>query len=166
MAEAPTKSAAPDTKPHAEHAEGTATTPKAEPAKKAPVKDPYHWGTGRRKTSVARVRVRSGSGKFMVNNRGVDEFFRLDKDRHAVRTPLVVTEMIKSMDVFVNVGGGGISGQSGAVTLGLARALVAANPDCEAALRSKQLLTRDPRKVERKKYGRAGARRRFQFSKR
>jgi small subunit ribosomal protein S9 len=139
---------------------------KPEPKKAPTPKDPYSWGTGRRKTSVARVRVRSGSGRFMVNDRDVDEFFRIEKDRQIVRTPLVVTDAAKSYDVFVNVRGGGISGQSGAVALGLARALVAVNPDYEAALRGKQLLTRDPRKVERKKYGRSGARRRFQFSKR
>jgi len=129
-------------------------------------KNPYFWGTGRRKTAVARVRIKPGSGKFMVNDREVDTFFKVAKDRSAVRVPLMITETAKTMDVFVNVCGGGISGQSGAVSLGLARALLRANPDYESALRAKQLLTRDPRKVERKKYGRSGARKRFQFSKR
>jgi small subunit ribosomal protein S9 len=102
----------------------------------------------------------------MVNEREVDDFFRVIKDRLAVRTPLNVTNTTKSMDVFVNVRGGGISGQAGAVVLGLARALVKANPDLEPKLREHNLLTRDARKVERKKYGRPGARKRFQFSKR
>ena len=127
---------------------------------------PYTLGTGRRKSSVARVRVRLGEGKFMVNKRDVDEFFCIDRDRAAVKKPLEVTGTGKDFDVFVNVNGGGISGQSGAVMLGLARALVKANPDSEVKLREHQLLTRDPRRVERKKYGQRGARRRFQFSKR
>lgn len=143
-----------------------AEAPRPEPAKAGARKDPYVWGTGRRKTAVARVRIRPGTGKFEVNKRDVNDFFRVDKDREIVRTPLAVTESAKSLDVFVNVRGGGISGQSGAVCLGLARALVEINPDYEGALRSNHLLTRDPRKVERKKYGRSGARRRFQFSKR
>lgn len=134
-------------------------------ASTAPVHS-YYWGTGRRKTSVARVRVKPGQGAFVVNKREVDEFFRIDRDRAAVRKPLDVTDTGKLYDVFVNVHGGGFTGQTGAVVLGLARALVAANPDCEAKLREHNLLTRDPRKVERKKYGRRGARRRFQFSKR
>jgi small subunit ribosomal protein S9 len=112
------------------------------------------------------VRIKPGEGKFMVNNRKLEDFFRVEKDQATVRTPLHATDTIKSMDVYVNVRGGGISGQSGAVVLGLARALVEANADYEPALRAKQLLTRDARKVERKKYGRSGARRRFQFSKR
>lgn len=126
----------------------------------------FVWGTGRRKTSVARVRIRPGEGKFIVNDREVDDYFRVDRDRHSVRTPLNVTNAAKSYDVFVNVHGGGITGQAGAVVLGLARALASARPDLESALREHKLLSRDPRKVERKKYGRAGARRSFQFSKR
>ncbi|MGB2985999.1 MAG: 30S ribosomal protein S9 [Phycisphaerae bacterium] len=127
---------------------------------------PYIWGTGRRKTAVARVRIRPGEGKFLVNKREVDKYFLLGKDQQAVRTPLEVTETGKLIDVFVNVGGGGISGQSGAVILGLARALAKYNPDHMPKLKEHNLLTRDPRKVERKKYGQRGARRRFQFSKR
>lgn len=126
----------------------------------------YLWGTGRRKSAVARVRIRPGKGDFIVNKRDVDSYFCLDKDRLAVRTPLEITETTKSMDVFVNVGGGGITGQAGAVVLGLARALVKASPDHEPKLRGLNLLHRDPRRVERKKYGQRGARRRFQFSKR
>jgi small subunit ribosomal protein S9 len=127
---------------------------------------PFVWGTGRRKRAIARVRIRPGEGKFLINKREVDDFFRIDRDRMAVRRPLEVTETAKSYDVFVNVGGGGITGQAGAVVLGLARALVKTNQDYEPRLREYNLLTRDPRKVERKKYGRRGARRRFQFSKR
>jgi len=129
-------------------------------------KNPYFWGTGRRKTAVARVRIKPGSGKFLVNDREVNNFFCVEKDRVAVRTPLTVTETTKTVDVFVNVCGGGITGQADAVMLGLARALVKANSDYEPKLRAQNLLTRDARKVERKKYGQAGARRRFQFSKR
>ena len=127
---------------------------------------PFVWGTGRRKRAIARVRIRPGEGKFLINKREVDDFFCIDRDRMAVRRPLEVTDTAKSYDVFVNVGGGGITGQAGAVVLGLARALVKTNQDYEPRLREYNLLTRDPRKVERKKYGRRGARRRFQFSKR
>lgn len=134
--------------------------------KKSNVVNPYVWGTGRRKAAVARVRIRPGEGKFIINKREVDEYFKLDKDRQSVHNPLQVTETTKSIDVFVNVGGGGISGQAGAVVLGLARALAKSNPDHEPKLREKNLLSRDPRRVERKKYGQRGARRRFQFSKR
>jgi small subunit ribosomal protein S9 len=149
----------------------TLATPTAavpSPAAKKPVlgKNPYFWGTGRRKTAVARVRIKPGSGLFKVNDRDVDEFFKVGENRQAVRTPLNVTETIKSMDVFVNVRGGGIHGQADAVVLGLARALVKANADYEAKLRAGNLLTRDARKVERKKYGQSGARKRFQYSKR
>jgi len=138
------------------------------PAVKKPVlgKNPYHWGTGRRKTAVARVRIKPGSGLFKVNDREVDEFFKVGENQAAVRTPLNVTDTLKSMDVFVNVRGGGIHGQADAVVLGLARALVKANADYEAKLRANDLLTRDSRKVERKKYGQSGARKRFQYSKR
>ena len=126
----------------------------------------YIWGTGRRKASVARVRIREGEGKFIVNKREVDAFFCVDRHLAAARKPLEITGTEKDFDVFINVIGGGITGQSGAVMLGLARALVKANPDHEAKLREHQLLRRDPRRVERKKYGQRGARRRFQFSKR
>ena len=136
------------------------------PKKGALGRNPYVWGTGRRKTAVARVRIKPGSGKFLVNNREADAFFCVEHDRQFVRTPLKVTDTIKTLDVFVNVRGGGITGQAGAVTLGLARALASYNPDFEPALRAGNLMTRDSRKVERKKYGQSGARRRFQFSKR
>ena len=140
---------------------------KTAPAKATPPSNaPFVWGTGRRKASVARVRIRLGEGKFLINKRDVEDFFRIDRHRAAAARPLNVTETQKDYDVYVNVGGGGITGQAGAVMLGLARALVKANPDYEAKLREHQLLRRDPRKVERKKYGQRGARRRFQFSKR
>jgi small subunit ribosomal protein S9 len=128
--------------------------------------DPYLWGTGRRKAAVARVRIRPGDGKFEVNKRPVDDFFRRDVDRTTVRQPLEVTEASGKFDVFVNVRGGGTTGQAGAVVLGLARALEQADSSFIQPLRQHHLLSRDARKVERKKYGQRGARRRFQFSKR
>ncbi len=141
--------------------------PAPEPVKTPPIAGKqYIWGTGRRKTAVARVRVRRGEGKFIVNNKDVDTFFCIDRDRAMVRKPLEVTDTGKIYDVFVNVKGGGITGQTGAVVLGLARALRNASADYEPKLREYNLLSRDPRKVERKKYGQRGARRRFQFSKR
>ena len=136
------------------------------PTKKAAVFNPYVWGTGRRKTAVAQVRIRPGEGKFVVNKKEMELFFCIDRDRASARKPLAVTDSMKSYDVFVNVRGGGITGQAEAVLLGLSRALVKADPNLEIKLREHQLLSRDARKVERKKYGRAGARRRFQFSKR
>lgn len=147
---------------------GSAGAPAVQPApvKKKPMTNPYLWGTGRRKTAVARVRIKPGSGKFMVNDREVDTFFVTPRDRGDVRKPLAITDNLKSFDVFVNVQGGGTTGQAGAVMLGLARALVKSNPENLPKLRDAHLLTRDPREVERKKYGQAGARRRFQFSKR
>ena len=150
------------------HATPPAAAPAPAIAPKKPVlgSNPYHWGTGRRKTAVARVRIKPGSGLFEVNDREVDEFFKVGENRTAVRTPLNVTDTLKTMDVFVNVRGGGIHGQTDAVVLGLARALVKANADYEAKLRESNLLTRDSRKVERKKYGQSGARKRFQYSKR
>ncbi|MFQ5414404.1 MAG: 30S ribosomal protein S9, partial [Phycisphaerae bacterium] len=129
-------------------------------------KAPFIWGTGRRKTAVARVRIRRGDGKFIINKRSLDDYFRVDKDRLAARRPLAVAEVGKGYDVFVNVRGGGMTGQAGAVMLGLARALAKADDGLTPKLRENKLMTRDPRKVERKKYGRRGARRSFQFSKR
>lgn len=143
-------------------------TPKAEPAAK-PKGQPgatYIWGTGRRKSSVARVRIRPGSGKFIINKREVNDYFCIRRDQLRVYQPLEITESEKIYDVFVNVGGGGITGQSDAIVLGLARALLKSNPDYMPKLRETNMLSRDPRRVERKKYGQRGARRRFQFSKR
>ena len=129
-------------------------------------KKTYYLGTGRRKTSVARVRLCEGSGQIVINGRGLEDYFTETKDRNAVTGPLEITEMRGRLDLFVKVQGGGITGQAGAVSLGLARALAQYNPDFEGKLRAENLMTRDARKVERKKYGRSGARRRFQFSKR
>ncbi len=140
--------------------------PQPAPVKKKPMTNPYLWGTGRRKTAIARVRIKPGSGKFMVNEREVDTFFVTPRDRFDVRKPLTVTDNLKSFDVFVNVKGGGTTGQAGAVMLGLARALVKSNPENLPKQRDADQLTRDSREVERKKYGQAGARRRFQYSKR
>jgi small subunit ribosomal protein S9 len=127
---------------------------------------PFIWGTGRRKTAVARVRIREGTGKFLVNGLDVEAYFPLEVQRTDVRSPLVATEMVSRIDVFVNVKGSGKHSQSGAVLLGLARALIEHRPDLEAALRDVGFLTRDARKVERKKYGHKKARKSFQFSKR
>jgi small subunit ribosomal protein S9 len=126
----------------------------------------YTWGTGRRKTAVARVRIREGTGKFNVNGLDVEEYFPLEVQRMDVRAPLALTEMKDRIDVFVNVNGSGKLSQSGAVMLGLARALKEHRPDFEAALRDAGFLTRDSRMVERKKFGHKKARKSFQFSKR
>ncbi len=126
----------------------------------------YIWGTGRRKTAVARVRIKEGTGKFLVNRLECDAYFPLEIQRNDVRAPLMATEMAGRVDVFVNVNGSGKHSQSGAVLLGLARALKEFRPDLEAALRDGGYLTRDARMVERKKYGHKKARKSFQFSKR
>jgi small subunit ribosomal protein S9 len=126
----------------------------------------YWWGTGRRKTSVARVRLRPGSGKLLVNKRELDAYFKRDQDRKAVTAPLRAVQGEKAFDIFINVRGGGITGQAGAALLGMARALKSYDENYVPALRDSGHLTRDPRMVERKKPGQAGARRRFQFSKR
>ncbi|GAB4143048.1 MAG: 30S ribosomal protein S9 [Planctomycetota bacterium] len=128
--------------------------------------NPYVWGTGRRKTSTARVRIKAGSGKFLVNGRDVNEFFVTPDTRATAEKALIVTETRNNYDVFCNVRGGGITGQAGAVSLGLARALRSENENFEKILRDHGLLTRDSREVERKKYGLRKARRATQFSKR
>jgi small subunit ribosomal protein S9 len=125
-----------------------------------------YYGTGRRKTSVARVYLRPGHGRIIVNKRPLDVYFERESSKLILRQPLAVTNNVESYDIVVNVQGGGKSGQAGAIRLGIARALVESNPDLRAVLRSFDLLTRDARKVERKKYGQPGARKRFQFSKR
>jgi small subunit ribosomal protein S9 len=128
--------------------------------------DPYVWGTGRRKTSVARVRIKSGSGQFLVNGRPVDEFFTTLDTRRAAVQPLEAAECRANYDVWVSVSGGGTTGQAEAVSLGVARALKRDNAATESILRERGLLTRDARMVERKKYGLRKARRATQFSKR
>lgn len=130
------------------------------------VANPYTWGTGRRKTAVARVRIKEGTGQFLVNGLPVDNYFHEDVQQHDVRAPLNATELAGRVDVFVNVVGGGKSAQSGAVSLGIARAVKEFRSDLEPALREGGFLTRDPRMVERKKYGHKKARKSFQFSKR
>jgi small subunit ribosomal protein S9 len=126
----------------------------------------YVWGTGRRKEAVARVRIRAGSGKIVVNKRPVEEYFRAERDRQAVRSPLEVARLVTHYDVWANVRGGGTTGQADAIRMGLARALAKAVPEISGELRGHKLLTRDARMKERKKYGQKGARKRFQFSKR
>ncbi len=121
---------------------------------------------GRRKNAVARVYLRSGSGKISINKREIENYFPLKYHRDDVMLPFSVTENQGKFDVYANVAGGGVSGQSEAVRLGIARALLEMNEDHRAALKTEGLLTRDPRMVERKKYGRPKARKRFQFSKR
>jgi len=123
-------------------------------------------GTGRRKTSVARVYLRDGSGKVVVNGKNLTEYFALGEHVFMVRQPLMVTSSENKYDILINVYGGGCNGQAGACRHGLARALCQVDHTNYASLRSNGFLTRDPRMVERKKYGRPGARRRFQFSKR
>src|SRR5579883_414823 len=124
----------------------------------------YIWGTGRRKTAVARVRIREGTGKFMVNDLEADAYFPVETQRNDVRAPLNATEMAGRIDVFVNVKGSGKHSQAGAVMMGLARALKEHRPDLEPTLREGGYLTRDSREVERKKYGHKKARKSFQFS--
>ena len=135
-------------------------------AVKTKTKSAFIWGLGRRKSSVARVRVKPGTGNFLVNGKPVDEFFCTLQCRLRAKAPLVTAESEGSYDVFCNVKGGGITGQADAVRLGLARALCKINMAWDEPFREEGLLTRDARMVERKKYGRRGARRGFQFSKR
>ena len=125
-----------------------------------------YYGTGRRKTSTARVFLRPGTGTITVNHREFDNFFRTDALRTQVRRPLLVTETGEKFDILATVAGGGITGQAGAVRLGIARALVEFNLELRKQLKKDGLLTSDSRVKERKKYGLAGARKRFQFSKR
>jgi small subunit ribosomal protein S9 len=125
-----------------------------------------YYGTGRRKTSTARVFLRPGSGAVTVNRRTFDAFFPTEALRTQIKQPLVLTETADKFDILATVAGGGVSGQAGAIRLGIARALVEYNTELRKALKHEGLLTRDARAKERKKYGMAGARKRFQFSKR
>jgi small subunit ribosomal protein S9 len=125
-----------------------------------------YYGTGRRKTSTARVFLRPGAGAVSVNQRAFDAFFTTEALRTQIRQPLVLTETADKFDIVATVAGGGVSGQAGAVRLGIARALVEYNTELRKRLKDEGLLTRDARAKERKKYGMAGARKRFQFSKR
>jgi small subunit ribosomal protein S9 len=124
------------------------------------------YATGRRKESTARVFLRPGSGAITVNRRQFTDYFPIESLRVHVKTPLVLTETAEQLDVLATVAGGGVTGQAGAIRLGIARALCEFNPDLRPKLKKDGLLTRDARAKERKKYGMAGARKRFQFSKR
>ena len=125
-----------------------------------------YYATGRRKTSTARVFLRPGSGTVRINYRPFDSLFPTEALRTQIRRPLVLTETADKFDILATVAGGGVSGQAGAVRLGIARALVEYNAELRKRLKDEGLLTRDARAKERKKYGMAGARKRFQFSKR
>jgi small subunit ribosomal protein S9 len=126
----------------------------------------YVWGVGRRKSATARVRIRPGAGVFVVNGKEVAQFFPTAEHQASAAAPLRTVEKEGKFDVVCNVDGGGITGQSGAIAMGLARALMTVEPTLAPALRAGGHLTRDARMKERKKYGKAGARRAFQFSKR
>ena len=134
--------------------------------KKEPEKAGFFWGTGRRKTSVARVRIKPGDGKLLVNKRKLEEYFTTETHKNAVTAPLKAIDGLKNFDVYINVNGGGITGQAGAAVLGIARALKNYDEKLAVILRDGGYLTRDPRMVERKKPGQSGARKRYQFSKR
>ncbi len=125
-----------------------------------------YYGTGRRKTSAARVFLRPGTGNVTVNNRPFETYFFDEVHRMIIRQPLQLSETTDKFDILVNVKGGGVTGQAGAVRHGISRALVKFNPEFRPILKKAGFLTRDPRMVERKKYGQPGARKRFQFSKR
>ena len=127
---------------------------------------PYFYGTGRRKSSVARVRLYAGTGKVTVNDRDIDDYFGLETLKLIVRQPLVLTGTADKYDVVCRVAGGGVTGQAGAIRHGIARALLQSEDDVRPVLKKAGLLTRDPRMKERKKYGLKGARRAPQFSKR
>ena len=128
--------------------------------------DIQYYGTGRRKTSTARVYLRPGSGDIIVNRRPFDSYFPNEALRMIIRQPLSLTETAGKFDILVNVDGGGSAGQAGAVRHGITRALMEFNADLRPTLKKAGLVTRDPRQKERKKYGQKGARKRFQFSKR
>ena len=125
-----------------------------------------YYGTGRRKTSVARVYLRAGSGKIVVNRRDFDEYFPNQVLKMVIRQPLLLTETADKFDILINVDGGGPTGQAGAIRHGISRALLEYNGELRPQLKAVGFLTRDARKVERKKYGQPKARKRFQFSKR
>ena len=125
-----------------------------------------HYGTGRRKTSTARVFLRAGSGNFTVNQKPIDQYFFDETHRMVIKQPLQVSDTLNKFDILVNVEGGGMRGQAGAIQHGIARALVEFNAELRPSLKKAGFLTRDPRMKERKKYGQPGARKRFQFSKR
>ena len=125
-----------------------------------------YYGTGRRKDSVARVYLRPGDGKIFVNKRPVEEYFGRDTLKMILRQPLEITDSLQKFDIIVNVHGGGLSGQAGAIRHGISRALLLATENSRDTLKKAGMLTRDSRKVERKKYGQPGSRKKYQYSKR
>ncbi len=125
-----------------------------------------YYGTGRRKDSVARVYLRPGEGNIVVNKRPLEEYFGRDTLKMILRQPLEITDSLQKFDIIVNVHGGGLSGQAGAIRHGISRALLLAIEDSRGALKKEGMLTRDSRKVERKKYGQPGSRKKYQYSKR
>jgi small subunit ribosomal protein S9 len=125
-----------------------------------------YYGTGRRKTAVARIFLRPGNGDFKVNGRAFEQYFVTESQRSSAKEPLVSTESVATFNVIANVSGGGVNGQADAVKLGIARALIVFNAELRKKLKSEGLVSRDSRGKERKKYGQKGARKRFQFSKR
>ena len=129
-------------------------------------KPEYILGTGRRKTAIARVRLARGTGRILINNRPFEDFFPREQDRVQVMEPLRGTRTAGKYNIMASINGGGPSGQAGALSLGISRALIKAEPGLEEMLRDRGLLTRDSRMKERKKYGQRGARARYQFSKR
>jgi len=143
----------------------TKTKPAPSP-KTTPQDGHWWWGTGRRKAAVARVRIRPGTGEFNVNKKDLADYFTELRDHNDIVKVLEKTNTKGSLDVFVNANGGGYTGQAGAIILGLGRALAKYDPSLDSVLRSNGYLSRDPRRVERKKPGQPGARKRFQFSKR
>jgi small subunit ribosomal protein S9 len=145
-------------------AEAETATPSATAAPEG--RKTFIWGVGRRKSAVARVRIAPGTGKIAVNGRELNDYFTNERDRKAIFGPLEVTNTGGKMDIFVNANGGGLTGQAGAIIMGLGRALAKYDNSLEVALRGGGFLTRDSRMKERKKYGQRGARRKFQFSKR
>ncbi len=128
--------------------------------------NPYFYGTGRRKSSVARVRIYAGTGKVIINDREIDDYFGLETLKLIVRQPLALTETDDKFDIVCRVAGGGVTGQAGAIRHGISRALLQYDANLRTALKKAGFLTRDPRMKERKKYGLKGARRAPQFSKR
>jgi len=129
------------------------------------VEDTY-YATGRRKEAIAKVWIQAGEGSITVNDKDLSAYFGRKTADMVVHQPLVLTETLKTLNIKATVLGGGLSGQAGALRLGISKALIVSNPDLRPVLKKAGFLTRDPREVERKKYGRAGARKRFQFSKR
>ena len=125
-----------------------------------------YYATGKRKTSVARVWLKQGEGKITINKRSIDDYLKRETAKMVIRQPLELTETLGKFDVYVNVRGGGMSGQAGAIKHGISKALLDVNPDFRSLLKKNGFLTRDSRAKERKKYGQPGARKRFQYSKR